>query len=157
MPKHWHSLAGGLTNATGNGTFIGGVLALDGPWTVIRMLGSYVIQPTSAPVAGDAVQITMAIGVVSSDAAAVGASALPDPDEEPDYPWLYWGSHTFFYGNTALDAGSDAFSIRKEFDIRSMRKIKPRESLVVVKQYSDTVGAPPMSLFNARTRVLVAT
>ncbi len=155
MAKHWHVISGSTIGFTGNSTFLSGSLALNGPWTVIRMLGEYIIAADAAPTAQDAVAIGFGIGVVSSDAVVVGSTAMPDPVDEPEYPWLYWAQHDFFFNDTSLVDGN-VRSLRRSFDIRSMRKLKPRESLVVVIQYADTAGSPPMQVLFAQTRVLVA-
>jgi len=132
-------------------------LALTGPWTVIRMIGEYIIAPTTAPVALDKVRMIVGIGVVSTDAATVGASALPDPGAEPDYPWLYWKDHPVQYASTEVDPAGEAGTVRASFDIHSMRKIKPRESLVFVFEYNNVNGDPPLTAGVGLTRVLVAT
>ncbi len=160
MAKHWHFIGPVLLPFTGSATIGGAALALDGPWTVIRMLGEYLITflPGGTIVAGDNAAIAVAIGVVSSDAFAAGSASLPDPLGEPEYPWLYWAHHTF----SAIEATpeqntTDVGSLRRSFDIRSMRKLKPRESLFTVAQYADGSGAPPMNVHIDTTRVLVAT
>ncbi len=155
MPKHWHSVAGVSLSFTANTTQIGGGLSLDGPWTAIRMLGEYIIGADTAPTAQDACEIAVGIGVVSSDAFALGATAMPDPIGDSYYPWLYWAAHDFFFADSSV-ADGNVRSLRRSFDIRSMRKLKPKETLGVVWQYIDTAGAPPMQLEMAVTRVLVA-
>jgi len=159
MQKHWHSM-GALSNAfTADGTAINSPLALSGPFTVIRMLGEYTIHPTGGGTfaAVDACAVNVAIGVVSSDAAAVGASAVPDPTGEPDYPWLYWASHPISFVVATADQNNPGAALRHSFDIHSMRKIKPRESLIMVAEYADLSGTPPMTIDAGQTRVLVAT
>jgi len=156
MQKHWHSIPGNSVAAAANGTFLMGTLALTGPFTVVRMLGDYAIGITSAPAALDEVAIAFGIGVVSSDAATVGPSALPDPFGEPDYPWLFWAEHWLFWTSTGTGPASAVSNVRRSFDIRSMRKLKPRESLIFVVQYADVVGTPPVQVQVASTRVLVA-
>jgi len=123
--------------------------------TILRMLGEYVITPTSAPTTNDEARVTVAIGVISAD--AVAANAAPDPGLEPDYPWLFWASHALRFASTATDPNSAGASVRAGFDIRSMRKMKPRETLIAVAEYEDFVGAPPLTLSWAAVRVLVAT
>ena len=156
MQKHWHVIPGASIAFTSSATGIGGSLALDGPFTVIRMLGEYVLAPNGALTALDSASVIVAIGVVSTDAVAVGASAMPDPGSEPDYPWLFWAAHELFYPGTNNEAAVASASIRRPFDIKSMRKMKPRESLVMVAQYFDNVGAPAIQFLAAQTRVLVA-
>ena len=156
MQKHWHSIPGTQLTFTGDATQIVGSLALDGPFTVVRMLGDYQIGLTAAPGALDAVAIAVGIGVVSSDAVTAGALSMPDPFGEPDFPWLFWAEHSLFYTGTGTGPASSISNAGRSFDVRSMRKMKPRESLVFVAQYSDITGAPPITVAAASTRVLVA-
>ncbi len=156
MPKHWHPIAGGSQGFTVNATALIGTLGTFAtPFTVIRMLGEYIIGPDAAPAAADSCRVGVGIGVVSTDAATLGATAMPDPSGEPDFPWLYWAEHAFFFVGTSLEDQAVA-QLRHSFDVRSMRKVKPRESLVMVVEYVDVNGAPPMQVETAATRVLVA-
>jgi len=156
MPKHWHAIPGFEASLTVNATVLGGALAsLLTPFTVIRMLGEYVICADAAPTAQDNCSIGVGIGVVSTDAAAIGSTAMPDPIGETEFPWLYWAEHDFFFNEASL-VGNDARVLRRSFDVRSMRKIAPRQSLVMIVQYADTAGAPPMQITASQTRVLVA-
>ena len=162
MRKHWVGAGGTAADFTGDSTVnlqqVGGTGGLADAFTVLRMLGGYTIFPTSAPVAGDEVTVSYGIGVVSSDAATVGASALPDPGTEPEYPWLYWASHALGYSNNSVQQITGAGAVRVDFDIKSMRKIKPSESLVSVAQYNNvaTGGNPPLTIVVGGLRVLVA-
>ncbi len=153
--KQWAFIPGFTETMTGNGTFATSLFAFTSHQTVIRMLGKYVICPTSAPAALDSATVTVAIALVSSDAASAGAASLPDPSSEPEYPWLYWASHKFFYTSTDPEAGGSAAGVvRDSFDIRSMRTAKPRESLIFVSQYVNVAGNPPLSFACAQTRFL---
>ena len=159
MQKHWHVIPGLSANVTASSTLLGGGLTLDGPFTVLRMLGDYAIAPgATGTVAGDAADVAVAIGVVSADAFAAGAASVPDPGStDPDYPWLFWAQHSVFFASTTVDPSSAIASVRRSFDVRSMRKMKPRETLALVVEYVDTAGAPPLRVEVAVTRVLVAT
>ena len=123
------------------------------------MLGEYVISPTAGATfaADDAATIGVGIGVVSTDAATAGAASVPDPIGEPDYPWLYWADIPFYFAGSGPGGDEITAHVRRQFDIRSMRKLKPRETLTWVFQYGNLVGNPPLSLNVANTRVLVAT
>ena len=158
MAKEWHGMGSVAPTAfTANSVaLIGGELALDESYTVIRMLGEYVIVPGAAPVANDHALIGIGIGVVSSDAAAVGGTAMPDPVDERGFPWLYWAVHAFNFLNTSTDPSSAGGSIRQRFDIKSMRKIKRSESLVMVAQYTNGNGNPALDFSPSITRVLIA-
>ena len=158
--KQWDALPGIEFAMTADGTFSGPVFAFSAPFTVLRMLGEYTIAPTAVVVAGERCEVAVAIGVVSTDAATLGATALPDPISEPDFPWLYWAMHPLHWGAAVSGTAGEgpqgvAGSVRKSFDIRSMRKMKPRESLVLVAQYGDLGGTPPVTTIVMPTRVLL--
>ena len=155
MTKQWSQLEGGPLILTGNGTFLAGNGPLNIPGTVMRLIGGYSMGPTTAPTALDEVEIVVAIGVVSADAAALGATAMPDPADEPDYPWLYWASNFMFFATNSTSAGIAAMSVRRHFDVRSMRKMKARESLAMIVQYVDVVGSPPIHVSLDATRYLI--
>ncbi len=152
--KLWLSLPSFQTLLTADSTNAIAALFFTSPQTVIRMLGEYVIAPNSAPTAADRVKITVGLAKVSSDAATLGATALPDPAGDPDFPWLYWAEHSMFYPTTSLTGLSDSEVVRRPFDIRSMRKFASSEALVFVFQYADISGAPPIRFLGSATRVL---
>ena len=156
--KIWSGIPGVTLPLTTAGTSVGGGLAFTAAETILRMLGEYVIVHTGTITAGDSCTIFVGIGVVSSDAFAdVGASAMPDPGSEPQYPWLYWGEHKFFYPSAGAPLAADGnLLVRQRIDVKSMRKISPRQTLATVIQYSDVAGTPPMQVLFAQTRVLIA-
>jgi len=159
MAKHWHQLGRSGLNFTANSVQVGGSLGLDGPWTALRMLGQFTGFFTAGGtiVAGDAAAIAIGIGVVSTDAAALGATAVPDPAGSAVYPWLFWAEFVLAaIVATPEQTGRQGY-YERDFDVRSMRKLKPRESLIVVVEYVDIQGTPPVTVDVAQTRVLVAT
>ncbi len=156
MGKQWSFLGGQFTLLTVDATVIASA-SIDSTTaqTILRMIGEYSISPTSAPVAGDRAAVGVGIGVVSSDAFAAGSGSMPDPSAEADYPWLYWANHTFSYAGVEPSQGGAALSVRKFFDIKSMRRMKPRESLATVVQYVNLNGDPPLTFAMGVTRVLL--
>jgi len=159
MAKHWHSIPRSIFAFTGSSTQVGGSLALDGPWTAIRMLAEFAVHFTAGTtiVAGDKAVLGIGIGVVSTDAVAAGAGSLPDPLTEADYPWLYWTEFIMGAIVATPEQTGGGVGFRQTLDIRSQRKLKPRESLVVVGEYVDVSGAPPVDVDFSQVRVLVAT
>ena len=160
MTKEWNSIVGTnlvfTADATALNTF---ALSVAAPVTVLRMLGSAMLHPTTGGTfgSGDKARVTLGIGVISTDAFAAGSASVPDPASEPEFPWLYWADLLFF-AFSATSLGEQPFAgHRVEFDIRSMRKMKPRESLVIIGQYTDLVGAPPLTVQIGQTRILLAT
>ena len=160
MNKSWLHIPAIDADMTAAGHQGGASLAFVEPATVLRMIGDYLITPTNGGVVAlDAANIGVGIGIVSTDAATLGATALPDPASEADYPWLYWKvSSLYFRGvlDPTIPSGS-ADVVRVSFDIRSMRKIKPRESLSFGIEYVNVSGAPPLTFQSGGVRVLVAT
>ena len=135
MDKIWEGIGESSLTLTASGTFVGGSFFTLVPITVMRIMGEYLLQFAvgGTIVAGDLARITLAIGRVSTDAAALGASAMPDPEDEEGYPWLFWKSHVL----SALTADpvqvQDGIGyVRQQFDVRSQRKLKPGESLAWV-------------------------
>ena len=157
--KIWQFITGSSLALTATGTFGGGKIDVTDSRTVLRMIGNILIHRTGTVTAADKVRISLGIGVVSTDAATLGASALPDPGGEPEYPWLYWAEYDFGFpaGLATSGAGSTdsvAGVVRDHYDIRSMRRMKPRESLVFVVEYTDEAGTPAMDIELSKTRVL---
>ena len=156
MEKYWELITvSSSAFTTGSTAFLGGNTP-GHPATVLRMLGEYAIGPTAAPTALDSCLISIGIAIVSADAAELGSTAMPDPSVEVEFSWLYWAEHAVFFSTTAADPNGANATVRKSFDVRSMRKIKPRETLAMVAQYVDVVGAPPVQLVTVGVRVLFA-
>jgi len=154
--KQWDSLPSFAQAMTGDGTFIGSSIPFSSKRTVLRMLGEYIIGPTTSPTALDACKVAVGICRVSSDAFTAGATAVPDPAGDSDYPWLYWAEHMFRYTSNDPEGGGGVIAqVRQSFDIRSMRKFSPSESLIWCMQYADITGAPPMTMNCAQVRVLL--
>ena len=149
-------MIGGAVDFTvdATGLFPGSVTFSTMPGTILRMLGEYVIFPTSAPAAGDEATLTVGIGIVSTDAFNAGSGSVPEPRNDSFYPWLYWASHMLAFSGTGTDPSQAGGSVRKVFDIGSMRKVKPGESLVLVGEYVNITGNPPLTLAVGDTRVL---
>ena len=84
------------------------------------------------------------------------SSATKDPIDEAEFPWLYWAVHEFEYETVVRDSASATASVRKAFDVRTMRKVKPRESIVMIGQYFNKAGDPPLLWSPGVARVLLA-
>ncbi len=155
--KLWAGLPGIELSLTAAGTSLGGSLAFNTRDTVMRMIGEYTIgaDPASLPSIADSVFITVALARVSSDAFAAGAGSVPDPAEEPEYPWLYWKAHHLEFPTAGANTSTFVGSVRQAFDVRTMRKFSPRESLAWIVQYVDGAGTPPVIVGIAQSRVLI--
>ena len=158
--KHWHLLGDVRLNLLSAGTsLLGSFIAAGGePFTFIRGIGELVVTPDgTGVVANDAGVIAAGVGVVSADAAELGATALPDPGSEPDYPWLWWYQvHMMFPEPSGSYAGLASESARIRIETKAMRRVGPREALVFVVQYVDIAGTPPLDVIGSM-RFLVGT
>ncbi len=154
--KLWTVINATRLNLTASATVVGNGTAVNNPATLLRMLGEYEIGATGGAtiVETDFCVVVVAIGVFSTDAFDLGATAMPDPANEPEYPWLYWASHPMSFPSGGDNGTTAGASVRKMFDIRSMRRLKPRETFGFVVQYVDVAGAPDLSLGIGATRVL---
>ena len=155
--KSWFGLLGLSTNLTGDATVLGGGLtATEAGNTVLRIMGEYTISPTSAPVVSDLATVTVGIAIVSADAFELGLTVVPDPGSEPEYDWLYWRAHSMAFDNVLSDSSGANATLRRPFDVKSMRKLGARETLCSIVQYSDISGSSPLSYEFSQARVLMA-
>ncbi len=152
--KLWTSIPGIQFNLTADATVAGSGNSFTSPQTVLRMMGEYIISSSAAPAANDSASVTVGIAKVSTDAFTLGASALPDPAGEASFPWLYWAAHPFAFEGTGIDTSLGVGALRHRYDVKTMRKFNANESLVVVVQYADIVGTPPLRIVLGQTRVL---
>jgi len=160
LAKQWSVIPAQSSSLTADTTNVGPSLAATASQTVLRMIGSYVLGSTGVATAQDECLVVIGIGVIATDLAAVGGTGIPDPAGEPDFPWLYWASHTLFFpsavsGTAGQGDQSQLGSVRVAFDIKSMRKMKPRESLTLIVQYGDVNGTPPIRFGQNHVRVLL--
>ena len=151
--KHWEAIPRIFLGSVGAETRIGGALSFTESRTIVRCRATL---HASIDTPADAVSqvITCGLGIVSTDAFAVGLTAMPDPGDELDYPWLWWGEILLQKWLPAGDSASEA-SVRVEVDTKAMRKVKPRQSLVWVFQGIRLNGTPITQLLVGATRVLI--
>ena len=157
--KQWTSVTSQGNNFTADGTSIAsGGLDFTEAQTVMRCRGSALCAFNAATTALDEADITLGLGIFSTDAFNAGSASMPDPAGEPDYPWLWWGVFQMFSPFVIDGTGSDdsgALIHRLEIDTKAMRRVKPRQTLGWIAQYVDQTGTPSVRLSFAQTRVLV--
>ena len=156
MTKEWTGSLVAQNSMSSNATALAGSVGFAIPGTILRILGEYVIGLTSDAVATDNCTLTVGIGIVSSDAVAAGAASMPDPTDEPNYPWLYWMSHGFTF-EAAQSVGGPAEQVRHSFNVQLMRRFKPGQTLAMVLQYENVAGNPPLTILTSVYRVLIGT
>ena len=157
--KQWIGLPGLSDSQTAAGTIIGGSLAFAIPATILRIRPVRLYAAFDATQqAGDTMDLAFAIGIASTDAVTLGATAIPDPQGEVEFPWLWWGA--FALRSFVNAQPSDSWGVNGqllESDTRAMRKVKPGESLFWAIQLSGATGAPVTLIEIEQARVLVGT
>ena len=155
--KSWSATPSIQLSFTGNATVLGGALSFgESGVTIMRMMGEYGLSLSAAPTAVDQILIAVGLGVISTDAFNLGATAVPDPAGEPEYPWLYWAQHSFEFSTASLDPNAAIANLRHSFDVKSMRKMGAGQSLAWIAQYVNVIGNPSVRLHIGQTRMLLA-
>jgi len=156
--KQWHHIAisSGQSGAT-DGTLQSNGFAFDGPATILRARGYVQAIFDATQQVGDAAKYTFGLGIVSTDAFSAGAASMPDPEGEPDYPWLWWGQ---MFMKSQVAAGVNAWGTsaqRLEVDTKAMRRVQPGKTICYVCQITGAAGAPVSDITFGSTRILIGT
>ena len=113
------------------------VLANEAKATLIRTRGEFLFTLDLCTNAGDGMLGAIGLGIVSDEAFAVGASACPDPYDQPEWPGWFW--HTYFniFGVAAQSAGQDVArnlnaDLRIPIDSKGARKFSQGETMIGV-------------------------
>jgi len=160
MTKTWSNVnIGGSANlASASTNILGLVSVVLQPETILRAIGEVFVSIRTATTALDEAIITFGLGIVSADAASAGGTSMPDPADEPEYPWMWWHTHHFFSAFAVDGTGSDEFGvgmIRIPVLTKAMRKVKPQQAVVLLAQYEDIAGTPALRV-GGHVRCLVA-
>ncbi len=155
--KQWAAAPGGGAQHSASATFIIGNLAFNEPATILRWRGMVSAMFDESQQVGDRASIGFGIGVFSTDAVTLGATALPDPLGEPEYPWVWWSEIDL---ECFVAAGQEAWGVGRqllEIDSKAMRKVKPGQSVLIVGQIGNLTGAPVTIIKFGQLRVLIGT
>ncbi len=122
-------------------SFNAAALALT-PFTIVRTRGIWHCQSDQAA-ADERYQVAIGFAVVTSQAVAIGVTALPTPatDSSSDAFYLYQtvlGAYEFGAGVTAE---MDSWGIMDRFDSKAMRKVEDEfDSVTVVETFATSSG-----------------
>ncbi len=154
--KQWTAIPSFSLAISADGTFAVAGVSFAVPATVLRSRSELIgWLDVSGQTAGDEVKFGIGLGLVSTDAFTLGATALPDPSGEPEFPWLYWYEY-HLVTEEATGRGPGGF-FRLAIDTKAMRKVKPGESLVWVVQRVDGGGDLIAHIAFGQTRILIGT
>ena len=153
--KTWALIPASSASITTNTTTSGNGLTSSQTSTILRCRGYVQGMLDATKQVGDQMILTFGLGLISSDAFAVGATAFPDPDGDGSYPWLWWGQMTL---RSELAAGAESWGTsaqRLEVDTKAMRRFNADKTLVWVVQSTSAAGAPATNINIGTTRVLI--
>ncbi len=121
------------------GTF--GIATAEGALTIVRTRGQLMAFARTEAASDQIIRGALGIILVSSDAFAVGVTAIPGPLSDSLDDWYVWVPFNLMTANGAA-LGDEALVARENFDSRGMRKSKFGEvSAVVLELESDVAGA----------------
>ena len=154
--KEWE-LASGSDHAisTDTTTIVGTGMMFDSSQTILRLRGNIWAAFDETVQAGDTIRLVVGIGVVSQDAFAAGAGSLPEPNEDPQYPWMWWGEMAL---ESFAAAPISAFGVSAQhlvIDSKAMRRVRATQTLVTVIQSRLASGAPVTNVKMGSLRVLI--
>jgi len=125
--------------------------------TIVRIRGELVIWLSATTSAGDGfTSFGVGIGVVSADAFAIGVTAMPSPEGDPDWPgWMYYSRHGSLVDVTTETIGRGPLSaVRIPIDTKAMRKFRINEVVFGSVHMIGEIGTAVAS-FVMSTRQLV--
>ncbi len=155
--KEWTSTLLSTIALTGDGTAIGGSVGFAIPGTILRCRSYVQATMDATKQVGDLITLTFGLGIFSTDAFTLGASAMPEPAADSAYPWLWWGQ---MHLEAQVAAGEDSWGSsnqRLEVDTKAMRRFKPTQTLGWVVESHASAGAPVTSVTFGTTRILIGT
>ena len=137
---------------TGQQLGIGIALVLESAVTLVRIRGDFLFFLKTATAVGDGFSGALGIGLVTNEAFAVGATAVPGPVSEAD--WNGWVFHTFFNVLSPLGGSSGgATHQRITMDSKAMRKWSEGMTLVPVLEVVEHGTATADAFFDSRILV----
>ena len=128
------------TKTTGNQYALGAEAG--GGVTLIRTRGTGVIHMDPGAIS-DMIFVGIGLCIVTVDAFAIGATAMPGPLTDIDFDW--WWHSIFALGPVAVATeleNSIIGNVRFEIDSKAMRKIKPNETLAFMMEGQQEGGTP---------------
>ena len=131
-----------------------GIILLIPGLTVVRIRGELTLRFTSAGAADNGISFTYGIGIVSADAFAVGVTAIPNPQDDMEWPgWMWHGFTTFRAASATLADVGSASVVRIPVDVKAMRKLGENEILFAALDADESGTATATASFDSRMLV----
>ncbi len=153
--KEWSSILGISLTMTSDQTLLGAGIAFGQSLTILRCRTTLLIGLEAPVAAGDIADITLGLAVISTDAFLAGVAGVPDPGDDPGYPWLFWKSYTLRSESATVQSPVGRQVVRQDIDTKAMRKVTTGQTLCWIVQRVNIVGDPPVNVDFGQTRVLL--
>ena len=107
----------------------GGAGIFDDETTITRTIGRVAWSLSADGAAGTRTSVAIGCAVVRNEALTAGISALPSPETDPDFEWLYYSVHQLQQVGAQLD-GASLEGESHAFDVRGQRIVRLGQTLV---------------------------
>jgi len=147
----------GTVLVLGNNPIGSAITFTESTQTILRTRGRVNLSLTAAVAAvTDRCRVTAGIAIVSSDAVTLGATALPEPETDRSFPWMWWDTWWVQSSSTATPPVIPAQGVYNEVvDVKSMRKVRVDQAIALIVEVSFLTGTIPPMRFSADFRMLV--
>ena len=138
MAKNWDGVTGARATLTTTQAALFGIgFSSTFARTLLRLRGQFLLSAIPNAAADDDV-VGLGFGIVSTDAAVAGGTALPSPLGDPGWPWVWHGYFPLIdQAATAADDKAIGNFVRLIVDSKAMRKMRSNESLVMIGHLSE--------------------
>ena len=139
--------------ASANAIATSALVSLEDGLTVARLRGRLEMWLSAADAVNSGFSGAFGIGIATSDAISVGATAVPTPITEQDWDgWLFWQSFGLFAPIGALTASTslDGTQLRMDVDSKAMRKFDENMALYAVVEVGEVASATLQWRFDSR-------
>ncbi len=123
------TVASGSVGILSSGIIVGGAYGfLDERVTITRMIGLFVAR-VQTDTAALAAQYAVGCAKATAQAIAAGTASLADPENEPDFEWLYYQAGNLRRSGTANN-DNGLTTVQMPFDVRSQRILQAADNVV---------------------------
>lgn len=126
--------------------------ALQEGLTIVRLRGELIISTSGT--SGDSADLAVGIGIATSEAHAVGVTALPSPITDGD--WNGWFYHRWCssISTATVNVSSQSLNFRFDVDNKAMRKLLVGTVMFAVMEMDNEAGTGITASVILNTRVL---
>ena len=126
-------------SASSSGIIGSGVAPVVDGLTIVRTRGEMLFYLDSATADNDGFLVAVGIGIVTADAFAIGATAVPSPLSDADWDgWLFYDFRHVFAEVAAIDTADRGWTARLVIDSKAMRRIGVNDVVFMTAEGAET-------------------